>query len=65
MIHLRQRTLRQRLLRWLSPAYRARQDAATEAALHRLIQDHSLPCMIGDRIIHNGCGVEPGQETRR
>lgn len=57
MIHFRQRTLWQRILRWLSPAYRARQEAATREAIGRLIDDPSLPCMIGDRLIPSGHGV--------
>jgi hypothetical protein len=65
IIHLQQWTLRERIMRWLSPAYRERQDAATHEAIRRLVDDPSLPCMIGDRLIPHGYGVAPGQESRR
>ena len=65
MIQFRQRTLRERILRWLSPAYRARQDAATEEAIRRLVDDPSLPCMVGDRLIPNGYWIDPAKEQRR
>jgi hypothetical protein len=63
MIYLRQWTLLERLMRWLSPAYRARQDAATREAIRRLVDDPSEACMIGDRLIPNGYGID--QEQRR
>jgi hypothetical protein len=65
MIYLRQWTLRERVLRWLSPAYRERRDAATREAIRRLVDEPSLPCVIGDRLIPHGYGVAPGQENRR
>ena len=65
MIVFRQRTLRERVLRWLSPAYRARQDQVLAMAIDRLMDDPSLPCMIGDRLITNGYGIDPAKELRR
>jgi hypothetical protein len=63
VIELRQRTLRERIMRWLSPAYRERQDAATREVIRRLVDDPSLPCVIGDRIIPNGYGIAKGSES--
>jgi hypothetical protein len=65
VIGFRQQTLPERVMRWLSPAYRERQDAAMREAIRRLVDDPSLPCMIGDRLIPDGYGVASGQESRR
>lgn len=59
MIVFRQRTLWQSFLyRYWTP-YRRRCDAANEAAIRRLVDDPSLPCMVGDRYIPNGYGDHP------
>jgi hypothetical protein len=65
VIGFRQRTLRERLLYRLWPPYGRRRDAALRTAIERLVDDPSLPCMIGDRLIPNGYGIAPGQEQRR
>ena len=55
MIQLRERTLRQRLTRLWPPA-RRRQDAALEAAIRKLVDDPSLPCMVDGVLIPHGYG---------
>lgn len=56
MISLQRRTGWQWLLYRVWPPYRRRQDAALEAAIRRLMDDPSLPCVVGDHFIPNGYG---------
>ena len=43
----------------LWPPYRRRHDAALKEAIRDLVNDPSLPCMIGDTIIPDGYGSAP------